>query len=316
MQDIPLIDQHEDLILHMNRRDLFPKNQWQTNPDMIRNNKLKLVVATAFPIPPHENFLDPVSNEMIEHEFYSYEKLCVKENWIIVKTRDDIDRVLKSDGPIGLILHIEGLNVFDEHNWNQLERWYDKGWRSLGPVWNLKNPLGGGANDLSNGLTELGANVIRWCLKKNMIVDLAHMNEQTFWDATKIIDRPLYVSHGNSRALCNSPRNYSDEQLRAIAKTDGVIGVFFARTYLTGKGKPSSINDVIAHIKHIIKIAGEDAVAVGTDFGGIISGLPEGLESLNALPSFIDALMSVGFTEEVIEKICNKNSARVLKSYL
>jgi membrane dipeptidase len=312
----PIIDLHEDLFLHMSRRDLFPKGEWQTNPDMIRDNKLKLVVATAFPVPENENFFDPVVNKMIEHEFDSYNDLIKKEKWSLIQTAVDIDLALKPESSVSLLLHIEGLNVIDDQSWDQLERWNTKGWRSLGIVWNLSNPLGGGANDSTQELTQLGADIIRWCQNKRMIVDLAHMNEQTFWDATKIIDRPLYVSHGNCRSLCDSPRNYSDDQLRAIAKTDGVIGIFFAKTYITGREKPAKIKDVVAHIEHARKIVGEDSVALGTDFGGIINGFPDGLGSLNSLSTLFEALAEEGWTDEMLEKLCYKNAARVLKTYL
>ncbi len=317
MSDLyPIIDLHEDLLFHMNRRDLFPDGKWQTNPDMIRNNKLKLVVATAFPVPLNENFFDLSVNEMIEHGFDSYSDLVKKEKWAIIQTASDVDRALKPDGSVGLLLHIEGLNVVDNQSWDQFERWYEKGWRSLGIVWNLSNPLGGGANDSAQGLTQLGVDVIQWCQNKKMVVDLAHMNEQTFWDSTKIIDKPLYVSHGNCRSLCDSPRNYSDDQLRAIAKTGGVIGIFFAKTYVTGREKPATIKDVVAHIQHARKITSDDNIALGTDLGGIIHGFPDGLGSLNSLSTLFKALLDEGWTEEMLEKLCYKNAARVLKTYL
>jgi len=311
----PIIDLHEDLLFHMNNHDLF-SGQWQTNPDMIRDNKLKLVVATAFPVPPNENFFDPVVNEMIEHEFDSYIDLVKKEKWSLIQTAKDVDRALEPDGSISLLLHIEGLNVIDDQSWDQLERWYTKGWRSLGIVWNLTNPLGGGANDSTHGLTQLGLDVIQWCLNKKMVVDLSHMNEQTFWDATKIVNRPLYVSHGNCRSLCDSPRNYSNNQLHVIAKTDGVIGIFFAKTYVTGREKPATIKDVVAHIQHARKIVGEDHIALGTDLGGIIHGFPDGLGSLNSLSALFAALIDEGWTEKMMEKLCYKNATRVLKAYL
>jgi membrane dipeptidase len=116
--------------------------------------------------------------------------------------------------------------------------------------------------------------------------------------------------------LCDSPRNYSDEQLRAIAESGGVIGIFFSKKFITGKGMPALISNVVSHIQHIRKIASDDCVALGTDFGGIISGFPERLSSVSELPNLFSALRDEGFTEEMIEKICHKNAERVLKAYL
>jgi membrane dipeptidase len=115
------------------------------------------------------------------------------------------------------------------------------------------------------------------------------MNEKTFWDAKKIVTRPILVSHGNARALCDSPRNYNDEQLRAIGETDGVIGLFLSKKFLT-KNDTVNIDGVIAHITHIISVAGERAIALGSDFGGIVSGFSEGLTCVSELEAFIDTL--------------------------
>lgn len=311
----PIIDLHQDLLLHLNRRDLFPNQDYQTNYEMIKQNNLKLVVSTAFPVPPNENFFDPISNQMIEDEFDEYGKKCLESGWIMIKDHKDVDHVLSTDDS-GILLHIEGLNVVDENSWEMLERWYEKGWRSLGIVWNLTNPLGGGTKDPDQGLKPLGEKLIKWCEQKGMVVDFAHMNEATFWDAAEIVTRPIYISHGNCRGLCNSPRNYSDKQLKKVAETGGVIGLFFANTYVVGKDQKGTIKDLVQHTKYLIDLIGEDHIALGTDFGGIISGFVENMKSVNDLPKYLGALEEGGVSKEVIEKICYKNAARVLREHL
>ncbi|MDG1949260.1 MAG: membrane dipeptidase [bacterium] len=312
---IPIIDLHQDLLLHINRRDYFKKDDVQTGYEMIKRNNMKLVVSTAFPIPPEENFFDPISNNMIEDEFDAYGKKCTEEGWKIIKTANDIVHVLDTENT-GLLLHIEGLNVVDDNSWEMLERWYKKGWRSLGIVWNLSNPLGGGTKDAEQGLKPLGKKLIQWCEKKGIIVDFAHMNEPTFWDAAETVTRPIYISHGNCRGLCDNPRNYSDIQLKKVAETGGVIGLFFANTYVVGKDNHGEIKDLVEHTKHLIDLIGEDHIALGTDFGGIISGFVNGMESVDDLPKYIEALENAGFNQETIQKICYKNAARVLKQHL
>lgn len=313
----PIIDLHQDLLCHITRRDLFPSNQWQTNFEMIKQNGLRLVVATAFPVPQEENYFDPISNQIIEEEFLTYGKK-VKENpmWTLIRSRDDVDRVLMDSKLTGLLLHIEGLNVVDEQSWDRLERWYEIGWRSLGIVWNLTNPLGGGTKDPTQGLKPLGEQLIHWCESKGMVVDFAHMNEPTFLDAAKIITRPIYISHGNCRALCENPRNYTDAQLRVVAESGGVVGVFFAKTFVTGKDKPASLMDIVAHVNHLKDVMGEDHIALGTDFGGIITGFVSGLENLGQLSTVFRTLHAEGYTESQIEKFCYGNAARVLKYHL
>ena len=314
---MPLIDLHQDLLCHINNRDFFAKDHWQTNFEMIKKNGLNLVVATAFPVPPGENYFDPVSNKIIEEEFLAYaQKAQTDPAWTLIKTATDVDRVLTPNAPTGLLLHIEGLNVVDKQSWKRLEQWYEIGWRSLGIVWNLTNPLGGGTKDSTQGLTSFGADIIEWCKEKRMVIDFAHMNNPTFQDVAKIVDRPIYISHGNCRALCDNPRNYSDDQLHAVAESNGVIGVFFAKTFVTGKDKSGKISDVIAHLDHLIKTIGEDHIALGTDFGGIISGFIEGLDSLDKLPNLFSALREHGYSQSRLEKLSYQNAARVLKENL
>ncbi len=313
----PIIDLHQDLLLHLTRRDFFPDQSLQTSFEMIQKNNFKLVVSTAFPVPPKENYFDPISNHMIEQEFLTYQQKTIDDpSWTLVKTARDVDRVLSENQQHGLLLHIEGLNVFPEDGFATLDRWYDIGLRSLGIVWNLTNQLGGGTKDPSQGLTALGADVIEWCKEKNVVTDFAHMNEPTFWDVAKLVKKPIYISHGNCRSLCESPRNYSDAQLRAVAETNGVVGMMFAKTYVTGRELTGTITDVIQHVDHLVQTIGEDHIALGTDLGGVITGFVTGLESIDKLASFFDALHAHGYSDAMIEKLCYKNAARVIKEHL
>jgi membrane dipeptidase len=148
-----------------------------------------------------------------------------------------------------------------------------------------------------------------------MIVDFAHMNAPTFADALRVVRGPIIVSHGNAAACCPNPRNYSDEQLRSIAERGGVVGVFFAKTFVTG-AQPAVIADVVRHIDHLRKVMGEDHIALGTDFGGIITGTVAGLDAVACLPALWDALAAHGYTDAQLEKIAYRNAARVLREIL
>ncbi len=312
MPTFPLIDLHQDLLAHLNHLEMFPRGT-QTDFDMLKRQSTKIVTVTAFPIPPQDDYLNPVTNDLIEQDFEGYLRHTITDpSWVIIKNAHDLQRVLASHDLHGLLLHIEGLNVVSDADWPRLERWYDMGWRSLGLVWNLNNPLGGGTLNATQGLTDLGRRMLAWMQERHMIVDLAHMNRPTFWDALKATRGPVLISHGNCCRFCPSPRNYDDDQLRAIAERDGVIGAFFANTYVVGKNNPGTIADVANHIDHMVTIAGMDHVALGTDFGGIITGLIQGLESLDHLPVLWDELSKRGYTDENLEKIAWKNAARVL----
>lgn len=312
----PIIDLHQDLLAHIHFREQIGQSI-QTDFSMLKSSGTKIVIATAFPVPQDENYLDPITNDLIEADFHEYVAYTKDHpEWTIIRTRNDMDRVLADPLRHGLILHIEGLNAVTTQDWPRLEHWYDLGWRSLGPVWNISNPLGGGTHDPSQGLTTLGRDMIEWLQTKRMIVDFAHMNAPTFWDAARIVNGPILVSHGNAYACCANPRNYSDEQLRLIANRGGIIGVFFAKTFVTGRDLPGNTADAAHHIDHLTNIMGIDHVALGTDFGGIITGSLDGLASLNDIPSLWKELERRGYTSESIEKIAWKNSARTLATIL
>lgn len=313
-----IIDLHQDLLLHINDRQYYG-DHWQTDFDMLTDQQVRVCVATAFPVPPQEDWFHPTANDIIENDFVGYlKKIKEDDRFYLVQNRADLKHCMTSN-VTGIIMHIEGLNVFNGTalDWQRLEKWYEMGWRSLGPVWTQTNELGGGTNDSTTRLSLLGAQMIEWLQSHHMIVDCAHMNRPTFWDAVRLIRHPLYISHGNCDACCSSPRNYTDKQLRAVAKSGGIAGVFCAKSYVTGKqSEKATITDVIAHIDHMKNIMGEDHIALGTDFGGIISGFVKDLDALDKLPNLWAALESHGYSWDQIEKIASKNAYRILFNIL
>ena len=307
-----LIDLHEDLLLHVNRRDLF-SDHWQTNFEMLHASETKVVIAIAFPYPENKNFSDSVTNKMIEQDFLEYAQRCDNTNFHLLRNSNDLRASMNQVGT-GIILHVEGLNAFSNNNWDMLEHWYDMGWRSLGLVWNITNNLGGGTKDTAAGLSPLGSDVIEWCEQRGVIIDFAHMNYQTFMDASEIVTRPILVSHGNAHALCPNPRNYTNEQLDLITQSNGVVGVFFAKAFVADK-PVATVVDVADHIDYLVERMGIDHVGIGTDLGGVISGLVEDLDCITGMSRLWDELFSRGYKQEDVEMIAWKNALRVLEQH-
>lgn len=317
-QPFQFIDLHQDLMTHIRDRHYFG-DHWQADFDRNVRAGARVIVSTAFPVPDNEDWFDPIVNDMIERDFLDYVTQCSQDDrFELITGRSDIEHVFKEEKN-GILMHIEGLNVFEgrEEEWRRLEKWYDLGWRSLGIVWNYSNHLGGGTLDVDKTLTPLGIRMLNWLQERNMIVDLAHMNRPTFDASVPHISHPLYISHGNCSACCESPRNYSDDQLRIVSSSGGVCGVFFAKSYVTGKqSKRATIDDVCEHIDHMRNIMGIDHIALGTDFGGIISGFVDELDHVETLPRLFSALASRGYSQESCEKIAWRNAERVLKDIL
>jgi membrane dipeptidase len=311
----PLIDLHQDLLLYVSRPDLY-SDRGQTSFEQLKKNNIKVTIVSAFPAPENENYYSPVTNKLIEDDLVAYnEYVKVNPEFKIIRSLADFDEVLTTEGLFGLILHIEGLNVFDIHtDWDMLERWYKLGLRSIGPVWNISNPFGGGTLG-KGGLTDAGGSLVSWCERKGVIFDFAHMNEQTFWDAAAITSRPIFVSHGNARSICDSVRNYTDKQITAIAESGGCIGMFFSKKFISSNAL-SDIDDVITHITHIEKLVGIDAIGIGSDFGGIISGFADQLNSVDHLKNLIEKLKQKGYKDKDLEKIFFSNGGRVIRLML
>ena len=162
-----------------------------------------------------------------------------------------------------------------------------------------------------NGLSDFGREVIYEMNRTGMMVDLSHAGEQTFFDAIGVSDIPPVCSHASSRALCNHPRNLTDEQLLALANMGGVAQVTFYPGFLCEREEDANIEDAVRHLLHMIDVAGIDHVGVGSDFDGD-GGVP-GLAHAGELPNLTKRLISEGLTTDDLRKIWGGNFLRVMK---
>ena len=165
-------------------------------------------------------------------------------------------------------------------------------------------------NNTHGGVSEYGEKVIHEMNRLGIMVDLSHGGEKSFYDALEISRSPIVCSHSNCRALCDHPRNLTDDQLRAIARIGGVAHTTFYPGFLCKNGE-ASILDGITHLEHAIKIMGIDHVGIGTDFDGD-GGVPGMACSSDAI-NFTMHLLRKRFSEEDIRKIWGGNWLRVMK---
>jgi membrane dipeptidase len=147
-----------------------------------------------------------------------------------------------------------------------------------------------------------------------MMVDISHVADKTFYDALAVSSAPLIASHSNCRALADVPRNMTDQMITEIAKKGGVVQVNFYCNFLTTEKPPhATLNDVVEHIDHIRKIAGINAIGIGSDFDGIECA-PVGLEDVSKFPNLTRALLEKGYSAGDIRKIYGGNFLRVMKA--
>jgi membrane dipeptidase len=238
----------------------------------------------------------------------------------IVRDAAALDTSL-DDGSLVAVLHVEGAEAIDP-GLTELERLYERGLRSLGIAWSRPNAFGygvpfdfPGSPDQGPGLTKAGHALVLECNQRGVVVDVSHLNERGFWDVARISGAPLVASHSNAHALCPSPRNLTDDQLRAIGESGGLVGINFCAAFARDDGADdpdTPLSAIAAHAAHVAEVAGIDAIALGSDFDG--ATLPHELDSAAKLPALLDALRDFGFGEEELEKTALGNWRRVLRA--
>lgn len=202
----------------------------------------------------------------------------------------------------------------------RVEELYKQGIRLITLTWNFENAIGY-PNNLKNeimkkGLKPFGVEVVEKMNELGMLVDVSHLSDGGFWDCIKYSKSPIVASHSNARSLCSYPRNLTDEMLKALAENGGVTGLNFYPAFLVNEGLATNL-DIAKHALHIIKVAGEDVVAIGTDFDGFDGECEKDFVSnIGEMDKVWDAFKKVGITERQIDKIQFGNAWRVMKEVI
>lgn len=233
-----------------------------------------------------------------------------KKDIEIVRTPWDAERIHDS-GRIAALLAIEGGHAL-EGDLTKLRTFFRLGVRILTLTWNNSNDLGFSCKDPDgerHGLLPTGVEAVEKLNELGMMIDLSHAGPVTVREVLERSVYPVFASHSCARALCDHPRNLTDQQLATLADKGGVVGVSFETAFLSTNESKATIDTVVDHIEHIRKVAGEDIIAFGSDFDGADT-LPQGLASAEDWPNLLSALKRRGFTDEEIDKYSFRNFMR------
>ena len=230
----------------------------------------------------------------------------------VVQTQDDLARLLADRATgvkvTGALLSTEGGQNL-EGEIDNLARLYNAGFRMIGLVHFFDNELGGSMHGVKKGgLTPFGAQVVREAEARGMIIDLAHSSAATFADVLKIATRPVVVSHGGVKGTCNTPRNLTDDQLRALAANGGMIGIGYWDAAVCEPTPAATARAIL----HAVQVAGIDHVGLGSDYDGATT---VGFDTAH-INAFTDALLKAGMSEADIAKVMGDNAARLLAAGL
>jgi membrane dipeptidase len=267
-----------------------------------------------------------------------YESMAQRSGQItLIRTRTDLDAVLKTwegfdpslpadpnrdERQIGLVYLIEGGDSIREPA--EVEWWYERGVRLIGPAWSGTQYCGG--TDEPGPLTAAGVDLLKHMRPFNVVLDLSHMDERAFLQALDQYDGPIIASHSNPRVLTNNTnRHLTDEMIKVLVQHDGVIGTLIFNKFLlkgweTGYPKEAAtVETVVTAIDHVCQIAGDARhAAIGTDFdGGFgMKSTPAGFDTVADLQLIAPALKRRGYSAADVELIMNGNWERVLRGAL
>lgn len=224
---------------------------------------------------------------------------------------------------INAMITVEGMCFIEEDPEEMIDWLYKQGVRIGSLSWNDENALSTGVkgNPL-RGLTDLGKRCIKRMNELSMIVDISHTNEKSFWDIISLSDKPVIATHSNARILSNVYRNLSDQQISALIKNKGLIGLVAAKRFVSMEESKQNARELAKHANHIKMLGGMDHLAIGFDYMDFLEGdfgrfsMASDLQDASESQNFIRALFEAGFTEDEVKKIAYLNVQRFFNEHL
>ena len=246
--------------------------------------------------------------------------VCEKTSgFYVIRTRKDLERGL-SEGHVGALPGLEGAHPVGG-DLGLVRELFDLGMRYLTLAHFSSNEachcaMGlGSRRGRGEGLSDFGRKLVDEIHRLGVVLDLAHVNRVGFMEACGRSERPVFVSHTGVCGVHKTWRNIDDEQIEAVAKTGGVVGIMFSPKFLTGSNF-APLQAVADHILHVVKVGGPDCAAYGSDMDGWLTTMPRGFDDMADLPKVTALLLDSGLPEKDVKKIIGGNVKRVLCAVL
>lgn len=315
-----IFDGHSDILTDLTIRyakgDKDPFNN--IHKESLKRGGVHGGICVIWPEPPHCDMPYHRSKEILS----SLSKEIDKGNITLARNYDEF---MKTWGKkFTIFLGAEGLSSI-ENNLEFLDELHENGLRISSLTWNESNGLATGVSgDKGRGLTPLGANTVKRLEALNILLDVSHLNEKSFWDIAKIVTKPIIASHSNLRRLSDHPRNLTDDQVRFITQTGGLIGINAYKDFVSVSSRDQNVDGYVRHIVETANLVGIEHVAIGFDFFNYLEGDTiedfasesphlKGMEDVSKAMIVVEAMKGYGFTQENIDLVCHKNFFRVIK---
>lgn len=307
--------------------------------EMIGNSGVTIVSPTIGSVVAAESYMSSISELAGLAETVNTHG----DRMMLIRSYSDIDTAVR-ESKVGILANFQNTTAVGT-DLATLDVFHGLGIRQIQLTHNWRNWVGDGCTERTQaGLSYFGVEFVRRMNELGMVVDVGHSGYQTTLDAIDVSSKPIVFSHTNCMALCKHPRNKTDEQIRALASKGGVMGISTFNWFVSDKPR-STVEDLLDHFDHVIKLVGADHVGIGSDFGlpgyrGTEGDLkwqnhlqiyspqeqetlkvrwPPYIEEVNdewRYKSIADGLLSRGHSEEVVLKILGLNFKRVLQEVL
>lgn len=243
-----------------------------------------------------------------------------------VFTFDDIAKN-RANSKMSALLTLEDGAVI-KNDLSVLRDLYRLGVRMIALTWNYPNGIGfpNIDNDKKldryqmirqindrDGLTSFGIEYVKECERLGIIIDVSHLSDKGFYDVLRYTKKPFVASHSNARSICDVARNLDDDMIKKLSERGGVMGINFCEDFISSDAD-GSIKNILAHIRHIIEVGGEDCLGLGSDFDGI--GDRKELADASLMGELIKAMSQEGYSAERIDKITHRNVLRIYREVL
>lgn len=265
-----------------------------SNFERLKAGNVKIQVFAIFihpDIPQEQKFQE------VLRQIEAFNKCVLKEPEMVhIKDWKQIDEL--EEGQIGAVLSLEGCDAIDD-DLEKLKIILDAGVKIVGLTWNYENKVGyGTSEDSTKGIKPFGKKVIELLNERDIIIDVAHLNERGFYELLPLAKKVI-ASHCNSRTLCDHPRNLTDEQVKMLVEKGGRIHVVFYPPFIEKEKKTTTIEKLVEHIKYLANLVGVEHIGFGSDFDGMDPLSVSNLSNASEFPNIIERLRQEFTDDEV-----------------
>lgn len=324
-----VFDLHSDILTDIAiRREAGERNVFdRIHYPNLKHNNVQAIICVVWVEPKYkhnrwERFKEIVAYAMDDIAESKHIHLCKSSN----------DRK-SSSNIINVFLGIEGMSFISEavnplteqNTKTYFDTLHDIGFRTGILAWNEVNDFASGANNGNTkakvGLTKAGQAIVSEMMNRNWLIDVSHLDEQTFWDIYELDAYPIFASHSNAFTLCPNERNLTDKQLKAIAERNGIIGMNAYAEFIAKDD--ANLDRYIEHIEYVTHLVGMEHVALGFDFmdylsehdmGTNFTEVTKDFNSVNDIPRLLERLKMKGWTDKEISLITYENASRFIKN--